>query len=223
VNLYGDMDTSLFTQMCREMAQRLDKPDDTILREETGRIFNKAIENTDAADVGKIRARSAASKFSLQPTALYTPKQPGRRHLRSGKVLYNLSYRFPAPLWNAIQAARAKDVKVRIAARGLAKQSWYKIAILLGLGIEAPAYVKKAIASTGKEYSEDEKATVIRAKGQMGYEFENAQPTVNAIGGERALQQAIDGRVEFFLTNVSKGVFDDLARVAKKYPGIEIE
>lgn len=217
-----DVDTSLFTQMCRELAQRCDKPPETALREETGKIFTQTIRNTDAADIGKIKRRSEQARFALQPTTLYSPRNPGRRHLKSGRVAYNLAYHYPNALWRAIQQARAKDLEERIAARGLAKRSWFIIAELLGLAVEAPGYVKAAKPRGGREYPQDEKVRVIRESGLMGYEFENSQPTVNAIHGEVALQRAIDGRVQFFLKNVSKDVFDSLAAVAKKYPGMEV-
>ncbi len=204
MNIAVDLDTSLFTQMCRELARKCDVPPTEALREETGKILSKAIDNTDAADVSKIKAHSANAKFTKF----------------NGK-LYNLAHHYPNTLWRAIQAARLKDLAARLAARGLAKQSFYKIGEILGLAVEAPAYVKKAVASTGKQYN-DEKGRTIREKGFVGYEFETSQPTVNAIGGERALQQAIDGRVLFFLKNIEKDVFKNLDTIAKKYPGVTV-
>jgi hypothetical protein len=223
-----DVDVTNFVQVNEELARKLNAPDDTVMREETGKILSKAIENTDAADVGKIRSHSANAKFSLQPITLYTPKHRGVIKAKSAdfsgrvRILYNLSYRYPNELWSAIQAARARDVAVRIAARGLAKQSWYRIGQMLGVSVDAPSYVKKAVARTGKTYPNDETARSFRENGKIGIEFDNSQPTVNAIGGAQALQRAIDGRVQFYLTNLSHGVFMDLQAIAKKYPGVEI-
>lgn len=208
--------------MCRELAQRCDVPPDEVLREEAGHVFSETIKKTHAARKEDIERSSRMATHTLQPTTLYSPRSVARRHLRSGRVLYKLSWRYPDALWGAIQEARARDLHRRIAARGLAKQSWLKIGEMLGLAVEAPAYVKKAVARTRRDYPQDERVRVLRGNGFIGYEFENSQPTVNAIHGERQLQEAIDGRVRYFLNNVSRDVFDSLAAIAKKYPGIEI-
>ncbi len=208
--------------MCESLAEVASRPRETILREEVGRVLTKTIDNTDAADADKIRRHSQSATSSLQSTSLYSPKRPARRHLKSGRVLYNLSWRYPDQLWAAIQLKRAEDLNRRIAARGLAKRSWFRIGQLLGVKVDAPAYVKKAIAMTGKIYPEDERVTVRRSDAEVVFIIENSQPTVNAINGAQALQQAIDGRVTYFITNVGKGVFDDMAAVAKRYPGIKV-
>ncbi len=216
-----DVDTSLFNEMCNELAQRMGKPDEAILREETGRVLSKTIENTDAADADKIRQHSELATHSLQSADLYTPKNANRRHLKGGRVLYNLAWRYPDSLWASIQLKKAIDVNKRIAARGLAKRSWYRLGQLIGVKVDAPAYVKKAIARTGKIYPEDERATVQRSDGEVTFIIENAQPTVNAINGAEALQRALDGRLKYFVTNVSYGVFNDVKAIAKKYAGVK--
>ena len=218
----GDVDTTDFNAMCDDLAAILKQPPEKVLREEVGRVLSKTIENTDAADADKIRQHSMNAAASLQSATLYTPKNPGRRHLKKGRVLYNLSWRYPSQLWSAIQVRRAIDLNKRLAARGLAKRSWLRIGQLLSVPVDAPAYVKKAIARSGKIYPEDERATITRTEGGVTFTIENAQPTVNAINGESAIQRAMDGRVSFFVTNIEKGVFDSLATAAKKYPGVKV-
>ena len=208
--------------MVKDLARRLDAPPDEVLKEEVGKVLEKAIQDTPVMDTGKARRRFDAARFTAQPETLYEPKYRLRRHPKNNKILYNLTYKYPGELWSAITEARAADLKKKIAARGLAKQSWLKIARMLGLSVHAPSYVENAVATTGKTYDEDETAEVQRTSGGVNYHFENSQPTVNAIGGEEALQAAMDGRTLFFVNNIERGVFEDLGQAAKKYPGVKV-
>src|SRR5215468_3277194 len=114
--------------MCLELAAIADSPPDQVLREEVGKVLSKAIDNTDAASVASIRQHHDQAPFTMQPASLYTPKRKRARKIhRGGKISYSLKFRYPDRLWRAIQRARAIDLKKRLAARGLAKQSWYKL------------------------------------------------------------------------------------------------
>lgn len=215
-----DVDTSAFSSMCNELAALMNAPPEQVLREEIGRVLSKAIENTDAAEASSIIRHSQSTTRSLQSATMYSPKNPGRRHLKGGKVLYNTRWRYPDTLWSSLEAARHRDLARRLAARGLAKRSWYRLGQLINVKVDAPGYVKKAVASTGKIYPEDERATINRSVGKIEFIVENAQPTVNAIGGAQALRRAINGRVQYFLTNIEKGVFDSMDKIVKKYQGV---
>src|SRR5215472_14232018 len=165
--------------MCDELARRLGEPPEEILKEEVGKVLEKAIEDTPAMNVGMLRAKSDAARFTQQPATMYQPRYKVRRHLRKGnKVIYDLRRRYPNQLWAKITEARKADLKKRIAARGLAKQSWLKIADMLGISVRAPSYVEQALPSTGKTY-EDERVQVDSGKGRLSYHIENSQPTVN--------------------------------------------
>lgn len=216
-----ESDARFFDAMVAELARVCEAPPDEVLLEEIGRVLTQAIKETKAATKESIVAHAASKTHTLQPSTLYTPKHPQRRKLRKGKVLYNLSYRYPPRLWAAIVKARAADLKRRIAARGLAKQSWYKLGLLLGVAVEAPEYVKKAVPITGKTY-QDERVQVSQGNGTNAYTLQTNQPTLLAIGGEEALERAVQGRIGYFVTNVTKNVFDKLADIAKKYPGIKV-
>jgi hypothetical protein len=214
-----DVDTSQFDQMIAELSAVCQQPPDEVLREEVGKVLTQAVKNTKAADEADIKRHQATKTHSLQPATLYAAKRPGRRKLRGGKVLYNLSFHYPDRLWASIARARMADLKKRIRARGLAKQSFYKLGLLLGLPVEAPDYVRKAVPRSGKTYS-DERASAVKGSGSNIITIETNQPTLVAIHGERALQQAIDGRSQFFYTNVARNVFDSMWSAAKKYPGL---
>jgi len=215
------VDTSEFDRMCSELAAIANAPPDQVLREEVGKVLSQAIVNTKAASVSDIKRHHDAASFTLQPPSLYSPKEKTRRHLRRGKVLYNLKYRYPDQLWASIQKARLKDLMRRIRARGLAKQSWYKIGLMLGLSVEAPAYVKNAVPTTGKTYK-DETVVVQQGTANNAITINTSQPTLVAIDGELALQRAINGRANYFIQNVIHSVFDTMADAAKKYPGVFI-
>ena len=217
-----EVDTSAFDGMCYELARMAGSPPTQALREEVGKVLSRAIELTPAASVEKISRQQQNQAYAMEPASLYTPKFPKRRNVRNGRVLYKLTNRYPDTLWQKIQQARNKDIKKKIAARGLAKQSWWIIGNLLGLNVPAPAYVTRAIPTSGKTYK-DETARVDRQGAEVAYEFENSQPTINAIDGAKILQKAIDGRVNYFLTNVSREVFDKMESIAKKYPGVTVE
>lgn len=215
------VDTSQFSAMCRELARKAQVPPDRALREEIGKVLSRAIELTPAADKSKIEAHSRTATATLQPASLYAPKRPARRHLQKGRVLYSLTkFRYPDALWTKITAARAADVKKRIAARGLAKQSWYRIALLQAFPVDAPSYVRSAVATSGKQYPEDEKVDVERGNASYTYTIRNSQPTINVIDGEIILARAVNGRVQYFLKNIEKDVFTDLKKIATKYPGV---
>lgn len=216
------VDTTAFSAMCSELARKLNVPPEDALREELGRVLTQTLKNTDAATKESIERHQRQSSFSLLPATVYVPKRPGRRRLIKGRVLYDLRRKYPAAAWAAITRAREIDLARRIRARGLAKQSWYLLGEKIGVTVEAPDYVRKAVATTGVTYPEDERVDISRGDGQVIYKIENSQPTVNYIGGARALQRAMDGRASFFLVNISNNVFDNLSQIAKKYPGVTI-
>jgi hypothetical protein len=107
-------------------------------------------------------------------------------------------------------------------ARGLSKKSWFMLAAKMGLPVNAPGYVKKAIARTGKSYPQNYSVTRNENKNSLTFEFVNNQPTVQfeEAGGYSALRRALAGRVKFFQNNMKTGVFQSAAAIAKKYKGI---
>lgn len=216
------IDTSQFEQMISELAQAVPgKSEQEVLREEVGKALEQSVRNTAAMQVQKVVQRSERSKFTTMPASLYKPRTVKRD--RSGNVVYFLGNRYPNALWQAIQKRRRQDLAKKIKARGLAKKSWYLIAEKLGIRINVPSYVQNAVATTGKAYFEDIEATERYDKDLLEIKIRNEQPTVNSVGGEQVLQQAIDGRVKFFIQNMSRAVFDSLEKISRKYPGLIVK
>lgn len=219
------IDTRNFQAMTRELAARAKVPLETVLVAEVGKVLEGAVRNTKAASRGKIRARAKGATFSMQPASLYTPKngRSGVTVTQNGFIPYYLRNRYPNALWSLIAARREASLAAAIKAIGLAKKSWYDIAKRLGLEIKAPGYAKTALPSSGKEYPENTATKIERKTGRLNITIFNSQPTVNLIGGERALQQAVDGRVKGFIYAMATGTFDSMAKIAKKYPGITLK
>lgn len=219
------INTRAFVAMTRELARRAKVTPDEALISEIGKVLEGAIRNTRSASKSRIRLRFKNAEFSMQPSNLYSPKggRAGVKISKNGFIPYFMRNRYPDALWGAITARRDASFNAKIAAVGLAKKSWLSIARRLHLGVKAPAYVSKAVASTGKDYPENTATKIEKKTGKIQVTIYNSQPTANAIGGERALQQAVDGRTKGFLYALEKGTFDSLAKIAKKYPGIKIQ
>jgi hypothetical protein len=222
----GRVDTSRINSMFREIARKVRVPPEEIMVYEIGKILQMWLSLVPAADVNKLRLSYEEAIFSAQPATLYTPKS-GRARVKltkRGFVTYFLLNRYPDELWNAMSERRKASLLRRIAARGLAKQSVLQIADRLGVSISAPGYVRTALASTGKRYPENTSVQLRRRTGLLQITFENSQPTINQerVGGRAALQKAINGRVDYFLNNVARGVFDDVKNIAIRYPGMRV-
>lgn len=217
------VDTRAFVQMTRELARRAGVPDETALVAEVGKVLEGAIRNTKAGSKAKIASRFKNATFSAQPASMYSPKsgRSGVTTTKGGFIPYFLRNRYPDALWSAMTERRNKSFFAKVAAIGLSKKSWYEIGRRLGLTLKGGTFVK-AIASTGKEYPENTATKIERQKSRLQVSIFNSQPTVNATGGERALQAAIDGRAKFFLANIALKTFEKAANVAKQYPGIRI-
>jgi hypothetical protein len=223
----GRIDTSQANAMFREIGRKVRVPPEEIMLYEIGKILEAWLRLVPAASVGKIRASYDEAIFSAQPAGLYTPKsgREGVKLTKHGFVKYFLMNRYPDALWNDMSERRKASLLRKLGARGLAKQSVWQIAVeRLGLKISAPGYVAGALASTGKRYPENTSVRLERRTGRLQISFTNSQPTINQerVGGRRALQQAIDNRVRYFMTNIARGVFDDVKNIAKRYPGMRV-
>lgn len=226
------VDTSAFNAMCQQASQLSAVPYEPFVRNEVGRIMEKAIDNTRAADPARPQRDFDEAVFTAQPASLYQPRfvPKGGRHVftsKKGNVLvkYFLWNRYPDALWSGIERRRIESVQRKKRARGLAKQSWLRIAQQLEVPIKAPAYVERAIPVSGIEHPENTAVAVEKSPTRVFITIENAQPTVQSpqVGGSRALQLAINGRVKFFQENFQRLVFSDLRKIAAKYPGLKID
>jgi hypothetical protein len=105
--------------------------------------------------------------------------------------------------------------------RGLAKQSWLGMGNKLGLSVEAPAYVKKAQVK-GKLYDQKVKVTEKKVGGLFTLVLENSMQAAIASMGRYAIIKAINRRSAYFRRNLKVGVFNKVATIARKYPGLRV-
>lgn len=214
------IDTRFFNQACRSIAKAAQRPPEAVVRAEVGKVIESALKNTRAAKVSKIRGRYR--DFYGLPQGAYTTKHRRRASISvNGFVIYPLKgRRYPNELWALISRRRTQSLLKRLRARGLAKQSWLRLAEQLGVEIAHPGYVNRAIPSTGTAHPENTSVQIERGPGRILITTNNAQPTVVAIDGG-AFQRAIEGRAKFYSKNVQLGVFDDVTKIARQYPGLK--
>lgn len=166
---------------------------------------------------------------------------PVPRTFKNGMVWHNTAHRMPDPIWVNYQAhedatrtkgfkrglkkKRAADLQTAKDAIGTAKQSWLQAAQDLGLdaaAIAAPGYVANARPSTGQTYKN---GTARRIFEQVAayIDLRNDNPLLTHFhrpSGEEIMAASIAARVTAFDDDVARGVFEDFAARAKRYPGI---
>jgi hypothetical protein len=174
-----------------------------VVRSEAGSVVAGAAGRTKAANREKIIARSAAQKFTTL----------------NGKTYYiDRNYR-DAGLRQQLVNSRVFARERKLAARGLAKQSWVWIARSLGTPIKAPAYVLAA-AYKGQQYPQDGSSTTSGDGSGFTVTITNNLPYNGAIGSQWALLGAMSARARYFERNMAHFAFQSLETRAKKYPGI---
>jgi hypothetical protein len=201
-----------FNGAMRAMQQQLARSGATmqgVIDYEVAKIIEAALSRTDAATAASIR-RSQDARGPWMTADLWR-----------GKKKYFLENRYSDVVWGKIQQRLAETLRRKIAARGFAKQSWLNLALLLGFTIRAPGYVAKA---TVPNVNNMQNVDVKRTTRSDSYELyiEDRSPLLQWANGRQAFFSAIAGREKFLRTNLAKGVFNDLAQVAKKYPGLVV-
>lgn len=128
---------------------------------------------------------------------------------------------FAAAIPRAIAAARG--------AIGLARQSWVQIADDFGTPLESVpggrisaagiAKARAAIASSGRAYRNGE-AREYSTNRDFVLTMINRLPYGRQIELDAILARNINGRARYAQQNLARGVFDNLARIARAYPGL---
>ena len=223
------IDTSGFNAAARALSSLSGVPLLPVLEAEAAKVLEKAASLTPSAAVAKIRAAHELGrrKYEGAPPASYAPKTAaGQRHRSTiqlspnGMIWYNVrQHRQPNTIWTSIRRKNREALKKALAARGLAAQSWLKLATLAGLVIKVPGYVRRALPSTGRTY-ENETYKQTTGTEKSGIYFATTQPTLRSINGDRILSRSLAGRVKYFETSLKKGVFTELRTIAARYPGL---
>ena len=175
-----------------------------VIDAEVGKILEAALAGTDAATVSSIRSSSES-----------------RLYITRGGKKYKLSNRYPNNLWRSISAQRKASLVRKLAARGLAKQSFLALAREVGVEVKAPGYV--AAATTPRHSNADNVETRRDYKNEAyGIMVRDSSPLIRWTGARQAFFAAVAGRRNFYAQNLKHGVFKDLAKVAAKYPGLAL-
>lgn len=174
------------------------------------------------SEAGKVVANSAGSALNRTRAAKVASirrRHDARTHVKFNGKLYNLKWRYHDDLWAQIVAFRKERLGIKLASRGLAKQSWMHAAIKMAQPFDAPDYVMFANYK-GRIYPEDIDVKQYGDGRQFTVEVRNNSPLVKGAQMPRAMALAIMGRTGYFMKNMEHGVFRTLASRAKAYPGI---
>lgn len=199
------VDLTVFNNMLIDLAKNTGQSKAAVIDAEATAILNKTISKVPAANVARIRAYYAE-----------------REYVTYEKTRYFLKNRYPDYLWKELQTYLKQRMNQRIAGRGLAKQSFLKIGQQLRLPVEAPDYVHVATARGRPVYQQVLGTRKSTGPANAALRIYNASPLNRWVQARVAIMSAIGGRINFFVTNLKKGVFDDMRKVAAKYPGLRL-
>jgi len=244
------IDSSGFQAMVEELSKLSGKSYEHALVDQVGSILKVCLRKTPARTAREIIKRvsrqnnhvelasghvvsfwaKADAVMFLDDTNWDQKKNPRQKapRLKDGKSWHDMSgdRRWSSERWTrwktleALARRRHKDPRKAVKARGLAKQTWLQIAADLGIDIAAPAYVRNAVSPNGKTYREGSARKLLEAAA-FYIEIRNSNPLMTGkLNGHRIVQSAINTRLKAFSHEMRKGVFDDVAYRAKRYPGI---
>lgn len=155
-----------------------------------------------------------------------------RPRLVRGKSFHSMTefLHWSDPRWARWQAAKARiegklhNVRQAVQSRGVAKNTWFQMAVDLGIAhlVNAPGYVKNAVSRNGRIYKHGF-GKAARAAATFFIELRNdSNLVVNRLSGAAILQRAIDGRRAYYLSSVERGFSGSIADISRRYNGITV-
>lgn len=195
-----------------------------VIREETKAVLTAAVKRTEAATASLIRRRYTLEGTATQARKGELPKQPGYLtpyvNLDGNLVSVRETIRKPGQ-FSRVKKALKEEMKKALGRRGLAKLTWVLIGDDLGLEIAAPAYVRKAGESASNYRQACEGKEDFNRSNHVITIFTTGKTVLSPGGkGNAALRGAMSGRARYFDTNLKRGVFRSMEKIAKKYPGL---
>lgn len=184
----------------------------TLVKSEAAAVMAAAMSRTRSANAAKMRASVDNREWVTFDGKRYKMGE------RSGE-----GWHLPDPLWAQLKQYRANRLAIKQAARGMSKQTWYRLAAALRPGLTTvPAYVVSA-NYRGRQYPEN--VSSLEGSTPAGYILTllNASPIVQYAGGQWALLGAMQGRLSYFRRNMAHRAFQTYESRAKKYPGIWVQ
>lgn len=243
------VDTSNFNGFCREIARTKGlglKVWDVMLYE-VGKVLEGCVRLTTREKVEQIRRSIEFKNRTLRfgdkgsgPAIIYVTKsgviwfadEPGagnegiaKGRTSAGKTFHPMTefFRYGQPRWDRYQRFLAqlkdKQIDVRMTV-GRAAQSWVQIAEGLGMQVNAPDYVRNAPPFRQVRHVNGRARKTNTADG-LFLEMKNFAPILlGTMDGNKILQTSINGRYSYFRNGMKRGVFEDVAKVARQYPGL---
>ncbi len=243
------LDARGITAMCHDLAAMSGKSFEHVIVDQTHALLKLALKFTPSAPVGNIIRRvqranenvsfdggeviawlRKAQCYAFLDVSTFRPRSGGKKPTRliNGKSwhLMDSHHRWSADRnarfarFQAAAVLKRKDIQKAIQARGLAKRTWIQIAEDLGIDMNAPGYIRGAKASNGRFYKNGTATKLLQAA-SVFIDIKNDNPgVVDRLNGQALLERAIATRTRAFEIETQKGVFEDVAARAKRYPGI---
>lgn len=185
---------------------------------EMGKILGKCVSSTPSATEDSIIANARGREWGTHKTGFVPRRKFRGQPTKNGFKKYKYANRYPDALWNEIARQRLASIQSKIGHINLSKQSWLKLAEMLGLEIKAAAKVRKMPQNFNANFN----TSRVKGEGSYSVSISNNQPTVKAIGGRGILEKAVAGRAMYFQKNLEKGVLEDMAAFARAYPGLVV-
>lgn len=224
VNL--DVKVDQFNAAMNEMAERLTghATKQQIIRNEVQAILQKTLKGTKTATKASIYASQAGREWTYYPKGTASGKfyriAGEGPTTRNGKTRTHAN-RYPDALWGAIRAQLAASLETKMLAIGWARKTWYELGIMIQRPIDGGASANAKVR--GRNAADDVASSEDFSDDNYVLMVQNSSPLMEWTDGRTAFFGAIAGRVSFYRQNVGHGVFADLAQVAAKYPGLEME
>ncbi len=200
-----DIDADKFSAFLRDLTRVTGKSQRQVIRAEAAKIIEKAMSGTKVARAERIRETNRP------------PPGGTRKWARVDGKLYRLANRYSDLMWDKLETSLKQTEKKLLSHRGISKKSFLVMAQAAGLEIATPSYVVKA---EGFDLSTVTSATEDENGGQYVLSLRNDSRSNASSDALPAFKAAVTGRMKFFQNNLKKGVFDDIAATAKKYPGV---
>lgn len=172
----------------------------------------------------------AAANFAAQRLTKTAKVSKIRRDHKSREYVehrgkkYNLKHRYPRALWRQLKAQDKRSFERKLAARGLARQSW--LSAFGGLAVSPPGSIPAFVLNANYKKRQYHNSTIHRrgSGDQSSITLINSAPAVDwpAAKLRRALLKGINGRTQYFERNMATGYYRTLESRAEKYPGVYV-
>lgn len=231
-----------FSGAVQQLARMSGKNFEAVIRHELAAVLTSTVKGTKKATVKSIQENSRKQPgivlFSeyrgpeSRTGKVYSERERTRLALRAnerrgtGGLIYYLPAsrqpkRYPDWVWRQIEEKRARKLRERVGARGLAAKMWLHIGDQLRMNIAAPAYVRNAKHSKAGDLKQ---ATQVFSGGkgaEYSVGFINALTKTNPFAkAGLAFRTALNARANFFQKSMQLKAKGVIKEVFDRYPNL---